>query len=372
MLSSRASCSVPKGIVQCTNPDLTEAAEASVKMECSSPACTTSNLVHRGCFQKWEQKVLAYLESDSACGDGTDRQQQERAQERMVDPSWWDCALPPSFIACQCGLGRLRLLVSPVEVAAHQEAGRLQENSVEIPDTDCNWEVVSRSKTRSKVKTKSSERKPVQIQRRLLSGEEDLKNEVQQSIKKQQLQFLWRDGTPTSSVSSAFPDKRQNRRMINEEKIRCYSCDAECPGLTEFVEHVKLEHRNDEERSGMLLTSLRTEVEQLKKQVVVLKMNDDAIENLRLSVESLEDKVAEMTHTQQVILAQMDQNMGRLEENEGRLMKTPESDETVNVNPALDDFKPVDTLELQPEKVLKGMLVLILLSLFAMLLFHFT
>ena len=122
----------------------------------------------------------------------------------------------------------------------------------------------------------------------------------------------------------------------------------------------------------MLLTSLRTEVEQLKKQVVVLKMNDDAIENLRLSVESLEDKVAEMTHTQQVILAQMDQNMGRLEENEGRLMKTPESDETVNVNPALDDFKPVDTLELQPEKVLKGMLVLILLSLFAMLLFHFT
>jgi len=372
MLSSRASCSVPKGIVQCTNPDLTEAAEASVKMECSSPACTTSNLVHRGCFQKWEQKVLAYLESDSACGDGTDRQQQERAQERMVDPSWWDCALPPSFIACQCGLGRLRLLVSPVEVAAHQEAGRLQENSVEILDTDCNWEVVSRSKTRSKVKTKSSERKPVQIQRRLPSGEEDLKNEVQQSIKKQQLQFLWRDGTPTSSVSSAFPDKRQNRRMINEEKIRCYSCDAECPGLTEFVEHVKLEHRNDEERSGMLLTSLRTEVEQLKKQVVVLKMNDDAIENLRLSVESLEDKVAEMTHTQQVILAQMDQNMGRLEENEGRLMKTPESDETVNVNPALDDFKPVDTLELQPEKVLKGMLVLILLSLFAMLLFHFT
>ena len=160
---------------------------------------------------------------------------QTRSQARMVDPSWWDCALPPSFIACQCGLGRLRL-VSPVEAAAHQETGRLQENCVEITDTETTWEVVSRSKTRSKVKTKSSERKPVQIQRRLPSGEEDLKKEVQLSVKKQQLQFLWRDPTATSSISSAFPDKRQNRRMINKEKIRCYSCDTEFSGLTEFVE----------------------------------------------------------------------------------------------------------------------------------------
>uniref|UniRef100_A0A182M215 Headcase N-terminal domain-containing protein n=1 Tax=Anopheles culicifacies TaxID=139723 RepID=A0A182M215_9DIPT len=73
-----------------------------VRVQCSNESCTAGQYMHRECFDRWEDEVLAYLKSTARARSWSDKQRQQYVWTKKG----YD--LVHKMCACKCGLGNLK------------------------------------------------------------------------------------------------------------------------------------------------------------------------------------------------------------------------------------------------------------------------
>ncbi|XP_001607251.2 headcase protein [Nasonia vitripennis] len=97
-------CCTPTG--ECLRGDAlirhSTAAQDCIKVSCSNEACPAGQLMHRECFEAWEQSVLSYLKSCGRARSWSERQRQQNLwSKKGYDLAYKACG-------CKCGRGHLK------------------------------------------------------------------------------------------------------------------------------------------------------------------------------------------------------------------------------------------------------------------------
>uniref|UniRef100_A0A182N6J9 Headcase N-terminal domain-containing protein n=1 Tax=Anopheles dirus TaxID=7168 RepID=A0A182N6J9_9DIPT len=73
-----------------------------VRVQCSSEVCTVGQYMHRECFERWEDDVLAYLKSTGRARSWSDKQRQQNLWTKK------GYELVHKMCGCKCGRGHLK------------------------------------------------------------------------------------------------------------------------------------------------------------------------------------------------------------------------------------------------------------------------
>uniref|UniRef100_A0A182W0A8 Headcase N-terminal domain-containing protein n=1 Tax=Anopheles minimus TaxID=112268 RepID=A0A182W0A8_9DIPT len=73
-----------------------------VRVQCSNESCTAGQYMHRECFDRWEDEVLAFLKSTARARSWSDKQR----QQYLWTKKGYD--LVHKMCACKCGRGNLK------------------------------------------------------------------------------------------------------------------------------------------------------------------------------------------------------------------------------------------------------------------------
>ncbi|XP_049283942.1 headcase protein [Anopheles funestus] len=73
-----------------------------VRVQCSNESCTAGQYMHRECFDRWEDEVMAYLKSTARARSWSDKQRQQYLWTKK------GYELVHKMCACKCGRGNLK------------------------------------------------------------------------------------------------------------------------------------------------------------------------------------------------------------------------------------------------------------------------